>query len=188
MSILAKPICYLVGHRRARRRVWHDRLDLRAPCIRCATPLIRSYDKGWRPFLPGDAAPERISRDEYREQLKRENDLGGASADHPEIWARQLVATFGDPAADPPVDPRTLFDRLLATLSAEPSFQSAVAARRVDPPARGAVGDACLGLLGGSRRIPEIFLDPLAKYLLARAMSGGARAEAMPMGAAATSV
>lgn len=180
MFILAAPFCLVLGHKRNRRRVWHDHLDLRAPCGRCGTPLIRSADRGWRPFLPADDHPDRISRDAYRDQLKRERELGAATGERPEQWGRQLIATLGDPAHPPALEPATLFERLLADLRREPAFVAAVATGRLDAAARSAVGTACARLIVAARPLPGQFLDPLVRYLFARARAGGA--EALPAG------
>ena len=167
MTILAKPFCAIFGHRRDHRRVWNDRVDLRASCMRCGTALIRTADHGWRPFGPEDAHPDRISREAYREDLKREDDLSGASADHPERWARQLIAAFADPART--IDPNGLFERLLEDLLREPAFATAVTSGRLDGDARLAVGGVTMRALGADRPLPSHFLDPLARYLHARA-------------------
>jgi len=167
MTILAKPFCAVFGHRRDHRRVWNDRVDLRTSCIRCGTALIRTADHGWRPFGADDADPARISREAYREDLKREDDLSGASADHPERWARQLIAAFADPALA--IDSNGLFDRLLDDLMREPAFATAVASGRLDGDARRAVGGVTMHALGADRPPPSHFLDPLARYLHARA-------------------
>lgn len=167
MTVLAKPLCVLIGHRRAHRRVWNDGVDLRASCVRCGASLIRTADAGWRAFGPDDASPERISRDAYRAQLKREHDLSGASADRPEHWAAQLIAAFADPART--IDPATLFDRLLDDLALDPAFAAAVATGRLDAGARQSVGTAAARRLGAERPLPSQFLDPLARHLHARA-------------------
>lgn len=171
MSILLKPLCAVLGHRRSRRRVWHDRVDLRAVCLRCGTPLIRSVDKGWRPLLPSDDHPERISRESYREQMKREAELHAAGPDDPEQWARLLFAAFGDTGRAAAANVATLFGRLIVALESEPAFAEAIVTGRLDLPARAAVGIACGRLIGGARPLPLQFADPLARYLLFRAQS-----------------
>jgi len=172
MTILLKPLCAILGHRRSRRRVWHDHVDLRADCVRCGTHLIRSVDKGWRPFVAADDHPDRISRDSYREQMKRETELRAASLDDPTQWARLLIAAFDDTGHAAATDPATVFDRLSAGLESEPAFVEAVATGRLDLPARTAVGSVCARLIGASRPLPLQFVDPLARYLLVRAQSG----------------
>jgi hypothetical protein len=172
MSSLTKPLCAILGHRRDRRRVWNDGIDLRAPCMRCGTPLIRSEDKGWRRFDAEDANPDRISRDAYRDQLMRENALSGANADQPDYWAEQWVAAYADPARR--VDPASLFDRLLDHLMHDPAFAPAVASGRLGADARLAVGAAVMQILGASRPPPSHLLDPLARYLHARAQETAA--------------
>lgn len=159
--------------------MWHDHVDLRAVCVRCGTSLIRSVDKGWRAFVPSDDHPDRISRDAYREQMKRETELRAASPQHPDQWARLLIATFGD-TGRPAADPATLFDRLIADLEREPAFAEAVATGRLDLPARTAVGSACGRLIGAPCPVPLQFADPLARYLLTRAQS--ARPGDLPIG------
>lgn len=172
MPSLSKPFCVLFGHRRARRRVWNDGIDLRASCIRCGTPLIRTVEQGWRRFTAEDESPDRISRDAYREQLKRENALSGASVDRPEHWAEQLIAAFADPARG--IAAATLFDHLLDDLAHDPAFAAAVASGRLEADARLAVGAAIVRTLGARRRPPSHFLDPLARYLHARAQEHAA--------------
>ncbi|RZF65688.1 hypothetical protein EWE75_05195 [Sphingomonas populi] len=166
-----KPLCAVLGHRRSRRRVWHDHVDLRALCVRCGTPLIRSVDKGWRAFVPSDDHPDRISRESYREQMKREAELHAAGPHDPEQWARLLIATLGDPARAAAANPATIFERLIVDLQSEPAFVEAVVTGRLDLPARAAVGSACGRLIGAPRPLPLQFVDPLARYLFARAQS-----------------
>lgn len=172
MSSLAKPLCALFGHRRARRRVWNDHVDLRASCIRCGTALIRTPDKGWRPFTASDERPDRISREAYREQLKSEDDLSGINADHPERWADRLVDAFAGPARR--IDAAGLFDRLLDDLARDPAFAAAVASGRLDGDARHAVGGTMVRALGAERTPPSHLVDPLARYLHARAQDRAA--------------
>ncbi|WP_150126802.1 hypothetical protein [Sphingomonas panacis] len=166
-----KPLCAVIGHRRSHRRVWHDHVDLRTLCVRCGTPLIRSADKGWRPFVPSDDHPGRISRDAYREQMKRETELHAAGPADPEQWARLLIATFGDAVRGAPANTATLFDRLVVDLRSEPAFAEAIVTGRLDLPARTAVGVACGRLIGATRPLSLQFVDPLARYLLACARS-----------------
>jgi len=171
MSILLKPLCAVLGHRRSRRRVWHDDVDLRALCVRCGTPLIRSIDKGWRAFGPDDAHPDRISRDAYREQMKRETELRAASPQDLDQWARLLVAAFGTAEHLSASNPASLFDRMAAALVSDAAFAEAAATARLDLPARAAVGIVCGQMIGAARPIPGQFADPLARYLLARVQS-----------------
>jgi hypothetical protein len=140
--------------------------------MRCGAPLIRSEDRGWRRFDADDASPDRISRDDYREQLKRENALSGASADQPAYWAGQLIAAYADPARQ--IDAASLFDRLLDHLMHDPAFAPAVSSGRLEAEARRAVGAAVIHVLGARRAPPSHFLDPLARYLHARAQERAA--------------
>jgi len=44
-------LCRVVGHYRKPERAWHDGLDWRANCTRCATPLIKDpMTRAWREF------------------------------------------------------------------------------------------------------------------------------------------
>lgn len=175
MSILAAPLCLILGHRRARRRVWNDGVDLRAPCIRCGASLIRRSDAGWRPFASSDHHPDRISHDAFREQFKREQELSEASGDQPEQWARQLVATLGNRDRPVHVDTTTLFDRLGAELEHDPAFVKAIDGGWLDPAARAAVGAVCARMIGAPGAMPARFRDPLASYLAARARATRAK-------------
>tara|TARA_E500000305_G_scaffold93306_1_gene81739 strand:+ start:311 stop:496 length:186 start_codon:yes stop_codon:yes gene_type:complete len=42
-------VCKFSGHKISKRRVWHDGVDYRTPCLRCDTSLIRASN-GWREF------------------------------------------------------------------------------------------------------------------------------------------
>ncbi|MFC4254327.1 hypothetical protein GRI97_02745 [Altererythrobacter xixiisoli] len=44
-------ICRLIGHRRNRKRVWHDGLNYRSRCARCELPMLRQGG-GWALFDP----------------------------------------------------------------------------------------------------------------------------------------
>ena len=47
--MLSSLICRFAGHKVDRRRVWHDGVDFRTACARCATPLLRDL-RAWREF------------------------------------------------------------------------------------------------------------------------------------------
>jgi hypothetical protein len=47
--VLASHICRIFGYKVDRRRVWHDGVDFRTACGRCATPLLRGR-RAWREF------------------------------------------------------------------------------------------------------------------------------------------
>ena len=49
--MLKTLICKYFGHKVDRHRVWHDGIDFRTACARCAAPLLRGQ-KGWRAFDP----------------------------------------------------------------------------------------------------------------------------------------
>lgn len=43
--------CRIAGHQVDRHRVWHDGINYRTNCTRCATALLRAQE-GWREFDP----------------------------------------------------------------------------------------------------------------------------------------
>ncbi|MDF0486946.1 hypothetical protein PX554_02295 [Sphingomonas sp. H39-1-10] len=125
-------------------------------------------------MLPSDEHPDRITRDAYREQMKRETELNTATPDDPEQWARLLISTYGDAGRSRAVDPATFFDRLIADLDKEPTFVEAVATGRLDLHARTVVGAVCGRLIGAKRSLPLPYVDPLARYVLTRAQAARA--------------
>ncbi|GAB5349425.1 hypothetical protein [Alteriqipengyuania sp. 357] len=48
--MLGRPVCFIFGHRIDRTRVWHDGLDHRTTCRRCAALMLK-HKQGWRPFV-----------------------------------------------------------------------------------------------------------------------------------------
>lgn len=57
-------LCFLIGHRRRGDKVWHDMVDWRSSCSRCAQPLIRDHQLDrWRAFTTFDVSDVRKERE-----------------------------------------------------------------------------------------------------------------------------
>ena len=65
-------LCRLFGHDRQLSKVWHDGVDLRAKCKRCAVPMIRDVKLGsWRELSPEDGKKHLATLYKGREALPR---------------------------------------------------------------------------------------------------------------------